>query len=263
VLAFLGAAVLVLLMASAFFRQADLADATDPIRIAAPEDTGGLPIRWMFETEAGESKDVRLEALDELIPTADCCSATAQWAITGGNVDIAVMCPDAASTLLEKDQRYALLGTILCNSDLLVLRPENNSPKVGIMQNRRYQAELLAPRVKDEDIVPLFPAGVVYALENKFLGGGVIDALNAWTLSGDKESLTSGDVATYVLVTSKAFAARPEFKDFVRRFNRSVEDLSTPEGLKNAVLNCKGLQWNQEDVDRWIKLRIKFQKISL
>ena len=228
----------------------------------SPDNTGGLPIQWMLRDDA--KTRARASFLpDEIIPTADCCSAAAQWTMSGGQVDIAVMCPDAAASLLEKDPRYALLGTIVVNSDILVTRQENDSRKVGVMQGRRYQADILSSRFDSSDIVTLFSSGIGYALEKKFLLGGVIDALTAWRLPGAKEPLSSRDVATYVLVLSKTFASSSEFSGFVARFNESVEELSTPDGLRNAVLLCKGLRWNQEDVEQWIRLRIKFLKISL
>ncbi|GHT01287.1 hypothetical protein AGMMS50276_28990 [Synergistales bacterium] len=252
--------VLALGLAFALFRQGGGASEDGAIRIVAPDNTGGLPIRWMLRDKP---LNARLELPDEIIKAADCCSATAQWTMSSGHVDVAVMCPDAAASLLEKDPRYALLGTVAVNSDVLVTRSENDSPKVGVMQSRRYQADVLSSRFDSADIVTLFPAGVGYALEKKFLGGGVMDALSAWMLSGDKEPLSSGDVDTYVLVVSKMFADSSEFSDFVLRFNKAVEELSTLEGLRNALLFYKGIEWNQEDVEQWKRLRIKFQKISL
>ncbi|GHV38262.1 hypothetical protein FACS1894187_16830 [Synergistales bacterium] len=258
----LGGLALALLIAFALFRRGGGASENGAIRVVAPDNTGGLPIRWMLR-DAAETFHATSFLPDEIIPTADCCSATAQWTMSSGRVDIAVMCPDAAESLLEKDPRYALLGAVAVNSDILVTRRENGSDKVGVMQSRRYQADALSSRFDYADIVTLFPAGIAYALERKFLGGGVMDALSAWMLSGDKEPLSVGDVDTYVLVVSKTFADSSEFGGFAARFNKSVEELSTPDGLQNAVLFYKGLRWNQEDVEQWKRLRIKFRKISL
>jgi hypothetical protein len=251
-----------LLTAFVFVRRASFSEPLGGLHILVPDDAGGLPIRLMLLSEE-DGQDILMERQEEIIPTSDCCSSAAQWAMSWGGADIAALCPDAAASLVEKDPRYFIVGAFLYNSDVLVTRSENSSSKKAVMQNRGYQRDLLADRIASADIVPMLPAGIVYALEKGFIGGGVMDALMSWEVRGEKKPLaTSGDVSTYVLVASKEFASSPAFDAFVLRFDRAIDELSTYEGLKNAVFSYAGLQWSKEDAELWKKLRIRFQKIS-
>ena len=226
-------------------------------RLFAPDDAGGLPFRLMLIRRGGEA-GIRgnLEA-DTLIPTADCCSSNAQWAMSSEPIDAAVMCPDAARRLLEKDGRYELLGPCLLNADVLVSRPGNGSRKVAFMQNRGRQADaLLSLGMAPSDIAPMLPAGIPYALERGFVSGGVVDVLTAMGLEGVRSPLASGDRTTYVLVARRAFKEGPEWAAFAHLYDRCAEELTAdPSG---ALLECRDMRLNREEMELWRELRVAF-----
>lgn len=224
-------------------------------RLLAPDDSGGLIfhrmlLRWGKATLRS----------DTVTPTADCCSSNAQWMMSSEPVDAAVMCPNAARTLVEKDARYAVVGPCLINADVRVVRPENASPKVAVMQNRGYQADALqGAGVPLSDLAPMIPSGIPYALEKGFVGSGVVDVLTALRLAGGRESLSSADVTTYVLVVRRSFREGPEWAEFARLYDECVEELTSDP--TEAIRGFRNLELKREDFALWKKLRVAFLKL--
>ena len=117
----------------------------DPSRsvIGIPDDTGGLIVHHLLRQQGlpFEASVAPFEAY----AVKDCCASTAEWALSGNLLDLAVICPDAAERLVQKDSRFRIVGPCLFNSEVLVLRPGSEPKRLGIAQRRDRQRELLKP----------------------------------------------------------------------------------------------------------------------
>jgi hypothetical protein len=228
-------------------------------RLLAPDDAGGLIFRRISLRRSGEAQT---QDADSITPVADCCASNAQWTMSGVLMDAAIMCPDAARVLIQKDARYVLVGACLVNADAMVTRPGNASSKIAVMQNRDYQIDVLqSAGIPLSDIVPMFPVGIPYALEKGFVGSGVVDVLTALKLNGIKKPLTSENMTTYVLAASRSFREGPEWDSFARLYDETVGELSTREGLAEALLEYRNLELNREEMELWQRLRVSFIRL--
>lgn len=111
----------------------------------------------------------------------DCCAAVSQWGLSSRELDMAVMCPDAARMLLEKNADYISLGPLLLDGDSLVRRAESTGivRKVGISHQRTAQKELAQEVVPEAEVVEMLPASLPYALERGVVEAVVLDRLVA------------------------------------------------------------------------------------
>ena len=228
------------------------------IRIGAPDDTGGMIIHYLVHEKGYGDAEVRHDF--ELYPVKDCCSSTSQWALSSNQYDLAVMCPDAAESLLEKDGRFEIVSPFLMNSDIVVVKPGLSPQKIGISQNRNHQAQIVASLFsRDCATAPMLPAAIPYAYEKNAVDGVVVDALRGFTMTGDKLPAAAGEAGhiTYVLVVNKGFKEDARYQEFLRLFEESVKELNQPDILREEIRKYKGIDFSREEVNQWNRLGIK------
>lgn len=115
----------------------------------------------------------------------DCCAAVSQWGLSSRELDMAVMCPDAARILVEKNADYVLAGPVLLSGEMLVRRVEDfadSAPiqRVGMAHQRSPQRALIRDILGDSvEIVEMLPAALPYALERGAVDAVVLDRLIA------------------------------------------------------------------------------------
>ncbi|MDD2554557.1 MAG: ABC transporter substrate-binding (seleno)protein SaoB [Desulfotomaculaceae bacterium] len=228
------------------------------VKIGAPDDTGGMIIHYLVHEKGYQDADTQGEF--ELYPVKDCCASTSQWALSSDLLDLAVMCPDAAASLLEKDGRFEIVSPCLVNSDIVVVRPGLAPQKIGVAQNRSHQ-EQIAASVFGPDVAtaPMLPVSIPYAYEKNAVDGVVVDALRGFTMTGDKIPVPTGTAGhiTYVLVVSKSFKEDPRYSEFVRLFRTSVEELNKPDVLIEEIRKYKNIDLTREEVEQWNRLGIR------
>lgn len=228
------------------------------VKIGAPDDTGGMLIHYLVNEKGYDGAAVQQDF--ELYPVKDCCSSTAQWALSSNQYDIAVMCPDAAESLLEKDSRFEIVGPCLVNSDIVVVKPGLTPKKIGVAQNRTHQTQIVADIFGESCATsPMLPAAVPYAYEKNAVDGVVVDALRGFTMTGDKLPAADGDAGhiTYVLVVNKDFKDDPRYQQFLILFQQSVQELNTPDILIEEIWQYKNIHFSREEVNQWNRLGIK------
>jgi len=251
-------AVFVLLLAAACSAFPQREEHGGKVKIGAPDDTGGMIIHYLVNEKGYGGAEVRNNF--ELYPVKDCCSSTSQWALSTNQYDLAVMCPDAAESLLEKDGRFEVVGPCLINSDIVVIRPGLTPQKVGIARNRNHQAQIVAELFgHDCATAPVLPAAIPFAYEKNAVDGVVVDALKGFSMTGDKLSPAagSGSHVTYVLVVNKSFKEDPRYQEFLHLFQESVEDLNSPDVLMEEIRKYKDIDFTREEVELWIRLGIR------
>lgn len=229
------------------------------IRIGAPDDMSGLIIYYLIQ-EKGLT-DASFQNQAETMSLKDCCASTTQWALSSEELDIAVMCPDAAKALIEKDARYQVVSECTANTDVIVFRPGVIPKKIGIAQNRAYQAEIVRSLFAGCEPVNILLAGIPYAYEKQVVDGIVVDVLKSLSLQGEKRSSVAGNIdrLTSVLVVRKAFMQSPRYRQFISLYAQAVEELNQPEILRVQLKKLKGLELKQEDIELWNRYKIKFR----
>jgi hypothetical protein len=258
---FVAFAALVLIMATAIAMLASPLGKRDSSRsvIGIPDDTGGLIVHHMLLQE-GLPFEARLD-LFEAYAVKDCCSSTAEWALSGNLLDLAVICPDAAERLLKKDSRFRIVGPCLYNSEVLVVRPGSELKRLGIAHRRDRQQELLGSFCGAGcSVQPMLSASLPYAFERGIVDGIVVDFLKGSTLFGERISLaeSKGEQTTYVMVVRKEWEPSLHYRRFLELFRQAVRDLKNPEVLIAAVAAFKERAWTYRETDEWRRLKIRY-----
>jgi hypothetical protein len=254
-------AVLVLIMAAAVAMVASPSGKRDPSRsvIGIPDDTGGLIVHHLLRQQ-GLPFEARTD-LFEAYAVKDCCASSAEWALSGNMLDLAVICSDAAERLVRKDSRFRIAGPCLFNSEVLVLRPGREPKRFGIAHRRDRQRGLLAPFCGAScGMQPMLPASLPYAYERGIVDGVVLDFLKGSSLAGERIPLAGkeGDQATYVLVVRKEWELSHRYRQFLELMRQAVTDLEHPEVLIGAVAAFKGMSWTSRETDEWKRLKIRY-----
>jgi hypothetical protein len=256
VFAAIAAAVLLLLAAFSAFPQRE--ENNGKVRIGAPDDTGGMIIHYLVN-EKGYG-DAETQCDFEMYSVKDCCASTSQWALSTNQYDLAVMCPDAAASLLEKDGRFEIVSPCLVNSDIVVVRPGVIPQKIGVAQNRSHQEQIAAGVFGREcATAPMLPAAIPYAYEKKAVDGMVVDALRGFAMAGEKipAPAVPGGHVTYVLVVNKSFKDDLRYSEFITLFQVSVEELNNPDVLIGEIRKYKNIDFTREEVEQWNRLGIR------
>ncbi len=206
------AAALLLFMAGCFTLPHPEKD-NGKVKIGTPDDTGGMIIHYLVNTKGYGGTTIQQDFA--MYPVKDCCASTAQWALSTNQYDLAIMCPDAAASLIEKDGRFEIVTPSLVNSDIVVTKAGQAPKKIGIAQNRNHQVKIVADLFGEDCVTaPMLLAAIPYAYEKNAVDGVVVDALRGFTMNGDKLPATTGELdehVTYVLVVNKSFKPDPRY----------------------------------------------------
>ena len=257
----LALALLSLVMAAAVGLFSMRGDRRDPskIQIGAPDDSGGLIIHYILHERGFGAAEV-VKGF-EAFTIKDCCTSASEWALGTERLDLAVVCPDAAQRLVEKDSRFEIAGPVLFNSDVLVIRPGGKPAKVGIAHRRPYQESLVKKRFPGGcEIVPMLPAGLPYAFERGIVDGVVVDILKAFGIPGERisSSVSGADLVAYVLVARKDFMSSPLCRRFMESYERAVAELGDTGVLARAVEEYREIRWTDREVEEWRALKVRF-----
>lgn len=178
----LAAAVFVIILlvwSWGFYRDRSQSD----LVIGVSDDSAGLIIKYLVNEKKLQA--AAIPGWFEAYPIKDCCTSTTEWALSSGALDIAVMCPDSAARLIQKDFRYEIIGPLMVNSDIIVVKSDHVPGKIAVSQKRTYQEQLVRSKFGNgTKAVPMLSAGVPYAYENNVVDGAVVDILKGINLKG-------------------------------------------------------------------------------
>ncbi|MBP2627014.1 MAG: putative rane protein [Firmicutes bacterium] len=242
-----------------FFTALPREKSLNKIRIGAPDDVSGLIVHYLLNSKGLQGETVIQNFT--VLGVKDCCGSNTQWALSSEELDIAIMCPDAATMLLEKDSRYVVVSPILANSDVIVVKNGVFPQLVGIAQNRDYQAQLVHDTFGPKCVpVNMHAASLPYAFEKSAVEGVVVDILKSFALQGSKlpSFYRETDRVTAVLVVRKAFMDDVRYKDFLRLYDQGVNELSQPDVMRAELKKFKSIELSEEDMQIWKQLKIKF-----
>lgn len=232
------------------------------INIGVPDDSASYIFRYLID-EAGINGQV--QTMLAVYPIKDCCTSTSEWALSTDNLDMSVICPDAAERLLDKDPRYTIVGSCRINSDVLVKGNTAPNRVIGITQNRSYQADLVrdyfGPQI---EIRPMLGNSLAYALNTGRIDGAVMDIAGALRLEGQKVSLSEKrDTVTYVLVARKDFLPQDVFKDFISKYNQAVQELQDPQSLQRIIEKYAGYPCSGKEASEWKRMNVRYLPLTI
>ena len=229
------------------------------IRIGAPDDSGGLLLHYILHEKRYAKAELRHTF--EAYPLKDCCTSTSEWAFSANQLDLAVMCPDAANRLIGKDSRFTIVGPCVVNSDVLVMKPGAAPRRIGVTQKRDYQERLVENRFGPGcAAVPMLTAALPYALERNFVDGVVVDILKGLAMVGGKAPASSGekDMTTYVLVVKRGFNTTDLYREFMETLAGAAAELNDIRALIPEVEAYKGMQWTNRETEAWRTSKVRF-----
>jgi hypothetical protein len=230
------------------------------VRIGCPDDTGGMLVHFAASLAEAGTLDVR--PLLQPYELNDCCSSKSQIALAVEALDMAVLCPSAAADLLAADPRFEVAGPLVVNSDVVVLRPGGPVGRVGVTQNRTYQADVVREVAGAQaQAVPMLTTSLAYAYKIQAVDGVVVDALTCFSLDGEKRSSAGpgGDRVTYVLVVRTTAADDPAVRAAEEALSGAAQALADPTTLRKEVETYAGRAMTGEEVAQWRSLGIGFK----
>lgn len=185
-----------------------------------------------------------------------------QWALSSDQIDMAIICKEAADKFIKYDKNFEIIDTVVQNSDVFLLK-KDNPEKIGFTQNRNYQLDLIKQYYKDSKAIPFISGGLAYALESNKVDGIVVDAIKSLSLEGTKLSTSvNGDYDTYVLVVNKEFKNSKLYEQFIKLYNKSVVSLKNKEVFKGELENYTNKKISDKDLGEFKKWKLKFLQIQ-
>lgn len=185
-----------------------------------------------------------------------------QWALSSDQIDMAIICKEAANSFVKYDENFEIVAPLVKNSDVFLLKKDN--PKtIGVTQNRTYQNELVSKYYKKAKPVPLINNALMYALENNTVEGVAIDVIKSLSLNGKKLSTTSkGEYDTYVLVVNKKFKTTDLYIEFINLYNESVLELENEKTLKKELEVYTDKKLSNKEMEEIKEWKLKFLQIK-
>ena len=228
----------------------------EPLVIAYGDDIAGIILQKALKDLPAERADIGMDAIN----MGDCCGSNAQFALSTGQVDVAVLCPDAVQDLAETGKQYTVLGELVYDGNVLVTRPDSPDTLavIGYMNGRDEQRDLLEEVYGQEvDLQPMFASALPYALENKAVDAIMLDASLALKLNYPTKSISSGEVTSVVIVQNDLLSD-PRLEELVTACNETVGKLSDEAVLIDML--CEYLETdNQKEVaDFWKSVTVQF-----
>ena len=84
--------------------------------IACGEDLAGQIVAYAARTGSSRVGSVDMRRLS-FLQLSDCCGTQAEFALAGGDFDMAVLCPDAAQKFLSSGVPFKVVGGLVKNAN--------------------------------------------------------------------------------------------------------------------------------------------------
>ena len=218
--------------------------------VACGSDIGGLAIEAALTRGMAASVDF---GSDETF-IGDCCGSTAQFTLSTGDVDVAVLCPDAVQSLRDADEDFVELGTIVYDGNVLVA-PGGNAlecTNVGYMAERYEQLDDLEAFYEGREVEfrSLYTFSTAYALANGLVQAAAMDVAAGAKTGYVAEPFTSNQ-PTSVLVARGSLAGDERLAELLETCNTFLAELQD-EGEGLVQLLCELFESDDvEEVMSW------------
>ena len=211
------------ILVACFFPKEEPHNDDAQIRIGAGDDISGLLMDEIAD-HLGESYGGKLQVEDDCF--MDCCSNTAQWAITAGKINVGFFCSHMAKHLIEENDNVSIYGPVIMNAEVICYKENwENVRRIGITQGRVNEKEWASrtyPQIEVFDEIT--QKGIMYSLERGQIDG-VIQDLSKAALYPQYQfmPISDTDYISYVLVVDNSLLGTEEFDTFVDTYNDTVE----------------------------------------
>ena len=249
-------AVLVILAALAWKHAGTPSHEEEPLVVAYGDDIAGMLIQEALADLPAEKADIGLDSIN----MGDCCGSNAQFALSTGEVDVAILCPDAFFDLEETGKQYTIVGELVYDGNVLVTRPDSPAELnvIGYMNGRDEQRELLEQVYGENvDLQPMFASALPFALENRAVDAIMLDAALALKLHYPTESVSSGTVTSVMIVRSD-LASDPRLQQLIDAYNELVEALADEEVLIKMLCDYLETENSEEVSAFWKTATVQF-----
>ena len=213
--------------------------------VACGNDIGGLTIQAALEW--GMASEVSFGADETFI--GDCCGSTATFTLSTGDVDVAVLCPDAVINLKEADEDFIELGTVVFDGNLLVSPTGNfdTCTNVGYMADRDEQKADIQAFLGQREINfrPLYTFATASALANGLVEAATMDLASA-ARAGYPAVAYTKDRPTSVLVARGSLSQDERLAQLVKICNSYLSELSN-EGEELTQKLCELFENDDKD----------------
>ena len=254
--------VIVIVAALAWFIRAGAPSRTqeDPLVIAYGDDIAGLVVQKALADLPAERADIGLDTVN----MGDCCGSNAQFALSTGEVDVAILCPDAMNDLKEVEDLYIELGQLVYDGNVLVTRPD--SPEdlkvIGYMNGRDEQRVLLEETYgQGVDLQPMFASALPYALENKAVDAIMLDVSLAAKLNYPTRPISDG-VVTTIMIVREALVSDPRLQALIEAYNAAVAELQEEEAVIQMLCDYLETEDTKEVSAFWKTVTVRFGSLQ-
>ena len=232
----------------------------DALVIAYGDDIAGLVVQKALADLPAERADIGLDTVN----MGDCCGSNAQFALSTGEVDVAILCPDAMNDLKEVEDLYIELGQLVYDGNVLVTRPD--SPEdlkvIGYMNGRDEQRVLLEETYgQGVDLQPMFASALPYALENKAVDAIMLDVSLAAKLNYPTRPISDG-VVTTIMIVREALVSDPRLQALIEAYNAAVAELQEEEAVIQMLCDYLETEDTKEVSAFWKTVTVRFGSLQ-
>lgn len=146
---------------------------------------------------------------------------------------MAILCKEAARTLVENNSDLEIIGPLFRNTDVIIKRDEKIQ-KIAIQQSKFFHKDYLHEEYPGADVFQTNRTALSYAYESSQVDAVFLDIAKSGSLKGIREYPDLGD--TFVLVAVKGYQEQPEFKKFMKVYNEAVEILNKDSVERNLQI---------------------------
>ena len=168
---------------------------------------------------------------------------------------IAILCKDAAKTLVENDNDLEIICPLLQNTDVIIKNNEHIE-KIAVQQSKFFHEEYLLNKYPDSEIIQTNRTALLYAYESKQVDAVFIDIAKSASPEGIREYPDVGD--TFVLVAVKGYRESADFKEFAKTYNQAVDVLNKDMSERNRHIS-RYTDLKEVDEETW---KVKLLKIK-
>jgi len=225
------------------------------IVIGCSNNTGGMLVNFALTGYEGFT----VTATDGISPylMMDCCSSKSTWSLTSGELDGAVLCPDAADSFLTQNDDFLLAGPLTYDTEMLVVA-DPRLETIGYMNGQERQKENLeAVYGNKPHYAPVLAASLPYALSTKQIDAAVLDIGTAIWLDYPSIPL-KGNKPTTVLVVHQDFYASEEYHTLLLAIENARAALKDFDAFQQAMKFLFTEEIGRKEYEKWLSEENKF-----
>jgi hypothetical protein len=229
--------------------------------VGLPDGAAGLLANYVLTEKMSQHS---IEAIQfEPYTLYDCCASASQYALGSGRMDIAIMCPDAARALIAKDNRFEIVGPVMMNSDIIIVRSDADlrKPVIAVSQKRIFQQQMVAHRFGETaEAAPMMHTAVPFAYTRGVVQGAVVDIIKSFDLAGTpvNQEDRSQNICTYVLVCKKSLHESVQYQEFMERYADAVRELADSKRLLYILQTYASAHITMGDITTWTKMNVHY-----